>query len=251
MLASDFLDPDFPVKLRNAFDLANIMDGMVPTKNNKNIGKTQFYFIDACRNIIDEMKDLINTDTPRIFEPELNIEDDRMVPVFHATIPGGIAMGEAGKPTQFAEGLIWALDHGCEDECEIAKLESAAWPVTAQSMKAALLLKASNSCGVLATGKIGNPILCFSRTPPVIDVAVRIIPPAQRDLVSSVRLTDFDKVEKYVFSRAPGQELISGQAEVGTYLFVGGAAPNEVRSKPQTLTVGFRLPFEFRIGGQP
>ncbi|HJT15616.1 MAG TPA: caspase family protein, partial [Dongiaceae bacterium] len=114
LLAADFLDPE-EVQLENCFRLSNVRAGMVPSVTFPDIGRTQFYFVDACRDKPDALDTMDDTQTPKIFDAALNTLDDRKAPIYFATYAGGFAAGNPGEETYFYKAIDWALDHASSE----------------------------------------------------------------------------------------------------------------------------------------
>ena len=197
LLAADFQDPNFPA-LFNSFRLSNIRNGMVPGQSFPDIGREQFYFIDACREKPDALDTLDSTETPKIFDAELGALDDRRAPVFFATMTGGLAAGLPAQPTFFANALVWAMDHGSFGPRPVDGFGTV-WPVTAPSLKVGIEVSdALFDSRVELTGLVADPILCFSRTPPQLSFKVALSPeplPAPVKILSLMELNTRQKLD--------------------------------------------------------
>lgn len=192
LLASNFLEKPGS-QLAKGFRLSNVRNGMAPSDEFPNIGRYQFYFIDACRDKPEGLDQLDDTDTPKIFDAALNHFDSRKAPVFFATPTGGLAAGTAGQQTYFSKALQWALENGSFGREVIGGRSKPVWPVTAQSLKAGVEFADSNLAGrIELTGLISDPILCFSHDPPSLELKMSIAPPALRPSIAHARLVDID-----------------------------------------------------------
>ncbi|MET0180053.1 MAG: caspase family protein, partial [Novosphingobium sp.] len=156
LLTADFLRPGRP-KLSKAFRLSNIRNGMCPGPSFPEIGRDQFFFIDACREKPDALDTLDTTETPKIFDAELGGLDDRRAPVFFATMTGGLAAGLPAQPTFFADALIWSLDNGSFGPTRLDG-HGTVWTMTAPSLKVGI--EASSALldsRVELTGLVADP----------------------------------------------------------------------------------------------
>ena len=110
-----------PVPLgRHMVDALSLRAGMMPFANNRNdppptlprpdIARTQFYFIDACRNRPDRMPRLQQLGANKIFDAEdPDIPDDRLAPIFYAALPEGVAQSDPSQQTLFSLALLRCL----------------------------------------------------------------------------------------------------------------------------------------------
>ena len=251
MLASDFLDDMVEPKMRNTFQLANILDGMVPNEEQKSIAATQFYFVDSCRDRPEALGNAMIRDPGLIFEPKLGITDYRTTPVFFSTFPGSMAIGLAGKPTPFAEALIWALDNGCEVQTWIPELQKSGLPVTPQSLRAAVKLKMPNATDFQTTNKISASTLCFVESPPNCDVRVSIVPDKFRNEISKIHFCNCDGItlegKDYSLKSDPTNFVV----RVGVFRFEAEFLDGQKaksRSNPEQLTVGRTEPVFIIVG---
>ena len=171
---------------------------MVPGQSFPDIGREQFYFIDACREKPDALDTLDSTETPKIFDAELGALDDRRAPVFFATMTGGLAAGLPAQPTFFANALVWAMDHGSFGPRPVDGFGTV-WPVTAPSLKVGIEVSdALFDSRVELTGLVADPILCFSRTPPQLSFKVALSPeplPAPVKILSLMELNTRQKLD--------------------------------------------------------
>jgi Caspase domain len=252
LLAADFLDPAFDAVLEKAFSLRNIYNGMVPSPKRPEIGREQFYFVDACRDKPDALDKIENTDTPKVFEPFLGSFDDRKAPIFFATKTGGSAAGVPGQVTYFTAALLWALDHGAFNATEVKGIDGTVWPITAQSLKvgveAADLLFENR---VELTGLVADPALCFRRDPPRVSLKMEIKPQTAHASVAKVALRDLDSdAELLVVAPEPDHPWAS-EIPAGHYrLFVEGVPGSfpATKSTVQFFNIQTKMPWGFTIG---
>ncbi len=253
LLASNFLDPDVDVQLENAFNLRNIYNGMVPSLKFPDIGREQFYFIDACRDKPDALDALDDTSTPKIFEPVLGSYDDRKAPIFFATKTGGSAAGIPGQVTYFTDALLWALDNGAFNEMEIPGVQGPVWPVSAQSLKVGV--EAANRLfenRIELTGLVADPVLCFRRDPPRLNLTLALKPETIQDKIARLALRDMNTDAEAVIVRALPTDPWASEISAGAYRVmvegVAGAFP-PAKSTVQFFSIQTRMPWGFTIGG--
>ncbi len=253
LLAADFLDPAFDAVLEKAFSLRNIYNGMVPSPKRPEIGREQFYFIDACRDKPDALDKIENTDTPKVFEPFLGSFDDRKAPIFFATKTGGSAAGVPGKVTYFTDALLWSLDHGAFNASEVAGVDGIIWPVTAQSLKvgveAANLLFENR---VELTGLVADPALCFRRDPPNVALRMMFKPQSVLGNVAKVALRNMDTDADHPVPAPEPDKPWASDVSAGYYrLFVEGVPGSfpAAKSGIQFFNVQTKMPWGFTIGG--
>lgn len=252
LLASDFNDPDVPVKLENAFELLNILGGMVPTPELPDIGREQFYFIDACRDKPDALDKLDTTQTPKFFDTGLNGLDDRAAPVFFATMPGGYAAGVSGKPTIFTEALLWALDNGAYDEVEMDG-KGSVWPATTNSIKTGLEVYNPVLRGRITPGGLfKDATLCFNKAAPRFEFSVALKPGEVLPKISKLTLQNTNRDEPSVFAPDPVASRWKGEIWSGPHIVtVEGTdlPPAPARPKTYTLNIQTTTPWGHTIGG--
>lgn len=142
LLLDDFGDPN-EGPLAKAAGTGNIFYGMSPSPHQNspfaNIARTQFYFIDCCRVMPQEIKDYDQIDIPKIFNVELSGCDDRHAPIFFASVPGAKAYALKNEQTYFSKILIECLNGGAGDASqEVETNEDPKWHVSAQTLNNAL-----------------------------------------------------------------------------------------------------------------
>jgi len=83
----------------------------VPLKDpQRKIARTQLYFIDACRVLLDDIGKYEFPGIADIFEKELGGRDNRSGPIFYATVSNTQAYSKTGEQTLFSEALIECLN---------------------------------------------------------------------------------------------------------------------------------------------
>jgi hypothetical protein len=177
---ADFTDPAGGGRLQRSCEVkSNFVLGMAPTDDEfANIARSQFYFIDACREpVLDPVVTTANTGS--VWET-LAGKDDRATPIFLAAYAGQRAMAMRGQVTDFCTGLLKALDTGSDShDLQDAQLR---WPVDSVSLSTAL----GNYFDRLGTGQytpttgtvFRRPKLCWLTEPPVVDFRILVRPDA-------------------------------------------------------------------------
>lgn len=251
LLCADFLDPD-EVSLENAFRLSSVRNGMVPSEDYPEIGREQFYFVDACRDKPDALDALEDTETPKVFQAVLNSYDDRKAPIYFATKTGGSAAGVAGKPTYFVDALLWALDHGSFNETMIPEIGNTGWPVTAQSLKVGI--ECANKLfenRIELTGLVADPTLCFRRDPPSFSFRLSLGPPEMRQSVKHTLLYDVNADIEKDITGDPAVDPWTNDIAAGYYRLTVKPGADEftmVKSKVVFLTIQTKMPWVESLG---
>jgi hypothetical protein len=190
LLAVDFLQPRRK-NLENAFDFRNIFNGMVPSSEFPNIGREQFYFIDACRDKPDKLDQLESTDSHEVFDAVLGSLDDRRAPKYYPTVTGGSAAGIPGRPTFFTEALLWSLDNAAHDKVQLDGVDGQVWPVTAESLKDGFEAANPMFKDRVVLGEIaGDPMLCFGHEAPRLKFTLALRPEAVQDKIAKIHICD-------------------------------------------------------------
>ena len=110
LLCDDFAQP-LRGPLPNVAALGNIFAGLAPpAAKTLQRARKQFYFIDACREFPEQLKDLEKIDIAPVFESELSGVDDRVAPVFQAAVSGSEAYASAIDQTLFSTALLECLN---------------------------------------------------------------------------------------------------------------------------------------------
>lgn len=176
---ADFTDPAAGGVLQRSCEVAaNFMLGMAPSANRPDIARTQFYFVDACRETVTDFPGLANP--PGTVWDTLPGVDDRATPMFMASYPGSIAMTIAGRKTDFCEALIKCLDNGAE----INDLNDPQqrWPVSSFTLNTALnnhFMQKKTGQYAPATGTtFKNVTLRWLSSPPQVEFRLIIRPDA-------------------------------------------------------------------------
>jgi hypothetical protein len=217
LLAQDFLEPPY-AEMSRSFRLSNIRNGMVPSLKFPDIGREQFYFVDACRDRPDVLGQIDPIDPPAIFTADLNIYDDRKAPIFFATTTGGVAAGEAGHPTYFGNALLWALENGSYAKQTVPGVAGKVWPVHASSLKTGIeVYDALFDARVELTGLVSNPVLCFRRDAPAMTLKVALLPADLKPDVATLSLKEINLDARTDFVPKPDEPLLAMPITAGQY----------------------------------
>ncbi|KTE39770.1 MULTISPECIES: caspase family protein [unclassified Sphingopyxis] len=257
LLARNFLDANEDVELNLAFNLRNIYNGMVPSARFPDIGRDQFYFIDACRDKPDALDQLEDTQTPKIFKTDLGTYDDRKAPILFATKTGGVAAGNSGEATYFAKALLWSLDHGSFGATDMVGI-GAIWPISAQSLKAGV--EAADELfenRIELTGLVADPVLCFRRDAPSLRFKLALQPGDAVARVEKVTLIELNhKTESEIPStqRSSGETIWDSSIPAGYYRLVVSEKSKVdpmATSGIEFLSIQRKMPWTFTIAGLP
>jgi hypothetical protein len=229
--------------LKNAVDVGTLRYGMRPTDGSRpNMARTQFYFIDACRDLPPDLKELAEPKPTEAFTVDLEAgADDRCAPVFYASVPGAQARAFPGQQTVFGKALLECLNGAAADR------EAKFWTVGVFSLVSGLRtrvdrlareLKARIDYDVDKAGK--EAILVRLTSPPTVDVSVKI-DPIDAVPVTGVKLVH--KSRKTVWD-LPGPPLdphpFTGQLLAGFYNLswrIVGAGPDHPDWVDDAMTV--------------
>ncbi|MGO8023922.1 hypothetical protein [Rhizobium leguminosarum] len=130
---ADFADP-LGGKLQRSCELiANFVQGMAPTQNRNEIARSQFYFVDCCRENITDPN--LAGSYPGVVWDTLGDIDDRGTPVFMGSYPGGRAQAIKGQMTDFCCGLLKAFETASDGQDPDPRK---GWPVTSFGLNMAL-----------------------------------------------------------------------------------------------------------------
>lgn len=252
LLAQDFNRPKFAT-MKYSFELRNIRNGMMPTKTFTDIGREQFYFVDACRDKLDAL-DGIDPITPTaIFTADVNALEDRKAPIFFATTVGGKAAGEPGKPTYFGNALIWALENGSVEKERLPGIKGGVWPVYPSSLK--LGIEAFDKlfdARVELTGFVSDPVLCFNRNAPKLHLKVALEPLAMTSQVERLTITEINTKTRTELVPAADADHSCVDITAGLYKFKVKAKPKaaglkSMTSEATTFSVKTKMPWTFEL----
>jgi hypothetical protein len=182
MALDDFGTPDRPISQYCA-KVSRLRAAMAPTRTRPNIARTQFYFVDACRNLPEQVLGFDALKVPDLLDVELNLLDTRATPTFLASLDGGTALSRRGQETVFCEALLHALEHGAEASEEDPAGGPRRWPVTSITLKRGIdryLLRKYRDKAPPVDGRgsmMGEPALLHLLQPPKVDIDIEVAPP--------------------------------------------------------------------------
>ena len=252
LLAADF-DPAGEVLLENAFDFQNIYYAMAPNTKYPEIGRTQFYFIDACRNKPEILKEIEDPRPSPIFDVRPPDRDDRKAPVAYATRNGGTAAAIAGDSTEFTAGILWALEMGSVTCQTLPGRKDAGWAISYDSMK--LCLNASNpalASRVEFTGLGAETVLTFRTDPPPVAISMSFVPDTADGKVAWARLIHGDTDAEAEAGRASEGNLWQVTVPSGIYRLKVEAQDGSFpafRSTLEPFNPGRSMPWTVTLGG--
>ncbi|GGE05766.1 hypothetical protein GCM10011529_10190 [Polymorphobacter glacialis] len=253
LLAQDFLEQPF-AEMSRSFRLSNIRNGMAPSAKRPDIGREQFFFVDACRDKPEALDGIDPIDPPAIFTADLNIYDDRKAPIFFATTTGGVAAGEAGKPTYFGLALLWALENGSFGKQSVAGIKGSVWPVNASSLKAGIeVADALFDARVELTGLVSNPVLCFRRDAPEMTLKVWLEPADYKGHVGGVSMTEIN-TNKVTPVPGIGEMQLSIPITAGQYRMTVQPSSNrfaQASSEVTYFSIQMPMPWTFDLASVP
>ncbi len=119
--------------LFHAASLKNLYNGMAPTAELSEIARTQFYFVDACRNLPSQFKEFEKMSSSDPFDVSLSGRDDRQAPIFYAALADSRAYALKGEQTVFSKALLHCLSTAAQEPVEAAN-GTIRWPVTIFSL---------------------------------------------------------------------------------------------------------------------
>ena len=254
LLAQDFLKPPY-AEMSRSFRLSNIRNGMVPSLKFAEIGREQFYFVDACRDKPDALDSFDPIDPPAVFTADLNIYDDRKAPIFFATTVGGVAAGEPGKPTYFGNALLWALENGSFGKQAVPGVQGSVWPVNASSLKAGIeAADALFDARVELTGLVSNPVLCFRRDAPKMTLKIALEPSQLKRYVDHLTLTEMNTNMATNFAPTADQDHVLMDIAAGQYRMTVAPASAELAPSSSEITyfsIQVPMPWTFDLATPP
>jgi hypothetical protein len=182
LMLRDFAEPRAPI-LSKSISFFEVFNGMAPSVDYPKMAETQFYFVDACRNLPERIKNFAKLRTQPVFDCYLNGPDKRCAPVFFATINDSKAFAEAGKGSYFNRALMLALECGAENSKEVGGRKW--WPVTVSTLTTAItneFAKFDTDQNFVPAGRARDCEFCFLDKAPPVDLTIQVDPEQQRRL---------------------------------------------------------------------
>jgi hypothetical protein len=199
----DFRQPPATApSLRRAIDLATLRAGLSPSSSQPEIARTQFYFVDACREQPTQTKNFKDLKTGDLWDIELDGQDDRCAAIFYASISNQVAGAIPGGQTLFNQALLACLNSEAGDSLGEDAAGDPIWGVTVESLNSALRAKIESinrdigGDQTYTTGGQFKPArICLLDGPPTVDVTLEM-DPEQACAVSQLTITDNNQVAK-------------------------------------------------------
>jgi len=188
LLLEDFLKPKgAATDLAYTVNVNNIYNGMANFRTFPKLANTQFYFIDACRSDILNLRDFETQETAPIFKVEAGGIDDRIAPVFFASAAGRETYGVKGGLTLFGEDLIACLKGSASDKLIRANGQKG-WFVTIGTLADAMskMVNAFNARMPIPIRSLNvdkftatalEQIICELKAPPKVRCTLNLKPP--------------------------------------------------------------------------
>jgi hypothetical protein len=226
VLLEDFGANGLPTKLRAGLDVA----GLHASMRSNTSARTQFWFVDACRQRTQVARKFESLALPQQFDVPLGDAD--VSPLFLAATTGKPAYARPSKRTLFGESLLWALDGGAATSPEENGVD--AWHVSVTSliqklpMRVRTLAQAENAeQSVDIAGRVLEAVFHEFDGAPQADLQVDLAPPeAQPKARATLKLDDevvVDDLAEWPLKR---------RVEAGLYLLdVATDAPYVPRQK--------------------
>ncbi len=200
LLLEDVVEnPNAP--LENAVAFGNIFNGMADSPLYGLMPKTQFYFIDTCRDFLTAFRNFEQDRTGQVFRVQLSAKDERTcAPVFFAAAPGKQAEALKGEQTLFSKALLACLENDAGDLVEDNAGEHWGVKVLRLTETLTLLINDLNQLHgtdqqVSTTGMISeNQVLCWLDQTPMVRVTLAIDPPDALQHTHLVVLDDSGQV---------------------------------------------------------
>lgn len=207
-----------PVPLgRHMVDALSLRAGMMPFANHRgdppptlprpDIARTQFYFIDACRNRPDRMPRLQQVGANKIFDAEdPDIADDRLAPIFYAALPEGVAQSDPRQQTLFSLALLRCLSG---EAARPPNETEEKYYVSVHSLNEGLKrpldeinrkLGGSQRWQTYGVGE--DAILCYLSDPPSVPISIIVEPDTALDR-TSVKIKDLNTEDDVCLFKAP------------------------------------------------
>lgn len=191
LLCDDFAQP-FHGPLPNVVAFLNMFAGMAPPADTTlRRARRQFYFIDACKEFPEQLKELEKIEIAPVFESELSGRDDRVAPVFNAAISGSEAYAITGKQTLFSIALLDCLNGLAGEATPENDDGTIDWHVTTFSLTKGLAFRmaelneryGTNQRCQLA-GIPGESPIHYLDGPPEVEGILKVIPEDAKGLIN-------------------------------------------------------------------
>ena len=213
VLLSDVGDDTHLRKLQGAINMEGIHDSM----NQPDTARTQFWFVDACRQKpsiarrFESMDGALTLDVPT--------GSTETSPLFLATATGKEAYARIGGVTLFNEALMWVLNGGVAVGPEDGRIDSWHIPVTELIRRLpdrvrALAVAEDAEQSVDIAGKIHEAVFHEYPRAPKVDLHIELLPEDAKPLSRGTLKHNASRVVVENFADWPMQE----QVDAGLYL---------------------------------
>jgi hypothetical protein len=202
LLLRDFAKSEAAM-LENTISFYDVFNGMAPSKDPEadidfsNMGQTQIYFVDACRNLPERIKNFDKLNTRTVFDSARGGRDDRAAPVFFAAVNDSRAFAEVGKGSFFSQALMAALGRGAEGTTVVGGKKL--WPISIYSLTTAIGIafkKFATDQNFEPAGHFKDFDFCFLDDAPRVDVTIQV-QPEDRRIVSRIKVTQIGGAFKW------------------------------------------------------
>jgi hypothetical protein len=199
--------------LQHAVDVNSLRSGMAPAAGRPEIARTQFYFIDACRNLPSVLLSYQQLKANWIFDVEESGKDDRHAPIFFAAPPDGQAQALPNEQTLFSLALLRCLKgEAAQAPRDDAKDQAAKrWHVTSHSLNSGLGIaldelnrRYGGTQRWIVDGFGEDAVLCYLEGPPKVPVRILVEPAEAVQGTQVVILNEIDPASSPCTFPAPG-----------------------------------------------
>jgi Caspase domain len=206
LLLQDFAKSDEAV-LESAISFDEIFKGMAPSDRFPDMQMTQIYFVDACRNLPEQIKNFERLKTRPVFDIELGTTDNRKAaPVFFAAVNDSKAFAQVGKGSYFNQALMVALGRGAEGARLVG--EKKRWPISIFTLQTAIKIEFSKfktDQNFELTGRVDDCEFCYLDQAPQVELKIQV-QPEDRRIASRIKLNRIGRDPEFTWEqpeRAP------------------------------------------------
>lgn len=180
LMLQDFAESE-DAMLEKTISFYDIFSGMAPSNKLPDMGLTQLYFIDACRNLPEQIKDFATLKTPPVFDIALSGTDNRKAPVFFAAVNDSKAFADVQNGSYFNQALVAALERGADFSRVVDGKKR--WPVSVYTLTTAIRIefgKFNTDQNFEPAGHFDDYEFCFLDQAPLVDVTIQVDPEERR-----------------------------------------------------------------------
>src|SRR5262249_2687371 len=113
LMLQDFAESE-DAMLEKSISFYDIFSGMAPSNKLPDMGLTQLYFVDACRNLPEQIKDFATLNATPVFDAGLSGASIRQAAVVFGAVSARRAFAEVEKGSYFIQALIAATERGAD-----------------------------------------------------------------------------------------------------------------------------------------